>query len=203
MNSQASASPRTTKGQFVAGYQHSPATQFKKGQHWRPPALFREREYLHREYVERKRSCVDIASEHGVTVGAIHHWMRKHGIASRTMSQARAVKKWTVSGKANGMYGRTGKQNPRYVDGSSPERQSLYARHDWKEFVRSIYARDGFKCQRCGSPKKQKKGLHAHHIKPWAGNKNLRMEASNVVTLCRNCHSWVHSKANAAKEYLA
>ena len=36
------------------------------------------------------------------------------------------MKHWGAVGAANPMFGRTGALNPRYVDGSSPERQRGY-----------------------------------------------------------------------------
>jgi thymidylate synthase (FAD) len=100
------------------------------------------------------------------------------------------------------MFGKMGSLNPRWVDGSSPERQRGYAQFKGKTFIKSVLERDGYRCKRCGSGKKCKRGLHAHHIKPWAGNKDLRFDVNNAVTLCRPCHHWVHSKANIAKEFI-
>lgn len=177
--------------------------QFKKGTHWRPHAVFRERNYLLREYVGQGRSAADIATGHGVTEGAILFWLTKHGIPRRTVSQVRAIKHWGSSGAANPMFGKIGALNPRYVDGSSPERQRAYVSAVGREFLRSVLARDGYRCVRCGSGKKGPKGLHAHHVKPWAGNESLRFELTNAVTLCRSCHGWVHSKANVHQEFIA
>jgi hypothetical protein len=102
----------------------------------------------------------------------------------------------SVRGARNGMYGKRGAANPRYVDGSSPERQRLYAQAEWMTFVRTIYGRDNYRCVRCGRGKRGPRSLHAHHLASWAGNPALRYEATNVVTLCRPCHEWVHSAAN-------
>jgi thymidylate synthase (FAD) len=101
------------------------------------------------------------------------------------------------------MFGKTGAANPRYVDGSSPERQRAYASASGKAFIRVVLDRDGYACRRCGSGKRGARGLHAHHIAPWAGNEALRFDPDNAVTLCRACHEWVHSKANASREWLA
>ena len=177
--------------------------QFLPGTHWRPEAPHWGAAWLCSEYVEKGRSTGEIAAEAGTTDAAILYWLKKHGIPRRSVAEARALKKWGVSGEANPMHGKTGAANPRYVDGSSPERQRMYAQGKGKAFVRGVLARDGYRCRKCGAPKGKPKSLHVHHIEPWAGNEALRFDASNAVTLCRPCHSWVHSRANLDGEFLA
>jgi len=64
--------------------------------------------------------------------------------------------------------------------------------HDWDQRRRAIYQRDEYQCQNCG-----RRGgaagnaeLHCHHIVP--KSKGGSHDASNLVTLCRNCHNQVH-----------
>lgn len=189
---------RIKKGQRL-----SPATEFKPGQHWRAHGKHRERDWLLAEYVEKGRTVGDIAKGLGLTEVALTFWMRKHGIGRRSTSEVRALKKWTVAGAANGMFGRTGSANPNYVDGSSPERQRAYVQAIGRAFLRAVYERDGYRCMRCAEPKGEPRSLHAHHIVPWAGNETLRFDLANAVSLCRSCHSWVHSRANTERAYLA
>lgn len=177
--------------------------QFLPGTHWRPEAPHWNADWLRREYVDLGRSAGDIAKDAGTTDAAIICWLKKHKIPRRSVAQARALKKWGVSGEANPMHGKTGALNPRYVDGSSPERQRMYAQGDGKAFVRAVLSRDGYRCRRCGAPKGKPKSLHVHHVAPWAGNRALRLDPSNAVTLCRPCHSWVHSRDNGYGEFLA
>lgn len=129
---------------------------------------------------------------------------RKHTAeARRAIGSAAAGAKPNLRGARNGMAGRTGAANPNYRDGSSPERQRAYASGVGRDFLRAIYARDSYRCRRCGAGKKGPRGIHAHHIRPWAGNPALRFDAENVVTLCRACHEWVHSAENVAREFVA
>lgn len=190
-------------GRFRAGERRSPATEFKKGEHWRPHAPHRERDWLLREYVELGRSTGEIAAQAGCTDAAIIFWLKRHEIPRRTVSEARALKHWGISGEANPMHGRTGAANPRYVDGSSPERQRLYVQGAGRGFLRSILARDRYQCVRCSAPKDGPKSLHVHHIKAWAGNIDLRFDKENAVTLCQTCHRWVHSRKNISREFIA
>ncbi len=189
-------------GRFAKGEHRSPATEFKPGQHWRPRKPHWDRTWLVVEYVEKSRSAAEIAVDASCTEPGILYWLRKHGIPRRTISESRAAKHWGASGPDNPMFGRFGSDNPNFVDGSSPERQRLYARAEGREFIKAIFARDGYRCVRCGAPKGKPKSLHAHHINPWAGNEALRFDTENGVTLCRPCHSWVHSKANVTREFL-
>lgn len=176
--------------------------RFIKGHHWRSPGPHWNKGWLENEYISKMRSSSDIAAEVGCKENNIHYWLHKHGIATRSVAEARRVKHWGVSGKDNPMFGKTGSLNPNFKDGSSPERQRLYIQSAGKEFLKKIYARDGYRCRRCDAPKSTPKSIHGHHISPWAGNAGLRFDESNVVTICRPCHSWIHSKKNTSKEFL-
>lgn len=183
---------------------HKSNGQFVAGTHWREPQLYWDRAWLAHQYSELKKSAAEIASTHdGWTENSILFWLRKHGIPRRSVTEARAIKHWGSAGPLNPMFGKFGSKNPNYVDGSSPERQRLYARGEGTWFLRSILKRDGYKCRRCGLGHTGPRTLHVHHIKPWAGNISLRFDAENAVTLCRGCHRWVHSRANLVCEYLS
>lgn len=176
--------------------------QFVKGAHWRPEASHWDAAWLHQQYAVLERSTGDIASEAKTTDAAILYWLKKHGIPRRSVAQARVIKHWGMSGESNPMHGKTGAANPRYVDGSSPERQRMYVRGEGRAFIRDVLERDDYRCKRCGAGKSEPKSLHVHHIKPWAGNEGLRFDKGNALTLCRLCHSWVHSRANKGREFL-
>ena len=52
-------------------------------------------------------------------------------------------------------------------------------------WIRSVKERDGNKCMICGKTE----NIHAHHIKPWKTNPELRYELSNGISLCSSCHT--------------
>lgn len=143
--------------------------------------------------------------DHWTQKGIPNAFLGKHHSAEtrKILSEKASIPKPWLRGSRNGMYKKNGDSNPNYKDGSSPERQRLYAGSEWKEVQRQVYKRDNYHCVRCGSPKRGWRGLHAHHIKSWAGNPELRFKLSNIVTLCKDCHNWVHSRANNKMEYLA
>ena len=176
---------------------------FLPGTHWRKHKPYWDREWLDTEYTTKKRSASDIARQFGVGDTAILYWLDKLGVKTRSIAETRTMKYWGLSGPDNPMYGKRGHLNPNWIDGSSPERQKLYARSEWRTLSAAIFWRDRYHCQRCQSPHRTDNKLHAHHIKPWAGNPTERFNADNLVTLCGECHRWVHSKKNAQREYLA
>lgn len=63
--------------------------RFLPGTHWRPHRIFREKDYLLREYITNKRSTGDIAAEHGVNPESILHWLKKHCIPRRDAKTSR------------------------------------------------------------------------------------------------------------------
>lgn len=60
---------------------------------------------------------------------------------------------------------------------------------EYKEWRKSIYSRDNFKCQwpNC----ENKKRLNAHHIKTWANFPGLRYDVNNGITLCYTHHKMI------------
>ncbi|MDD1711219.1 MAG: HNH endonuclease [Methanoregulaceae archaeon] len=184
---------------FQKGVRSSPATEFKKGQHWREPKPFWNYDWLYLEYIEKQRTLEDIAAQFEVGVTAIGYWLDKHGIRGRSTQEARTLKKWGSPGTSNPMFGKTGSKNPNWKGGITAERQAVYASKEWKAAVRIVYNRDGAKCRKCKKPK-TRNGLDLHHIVPFEV-KEKRTDPDNLVLLCKTCHGWVHSRKNKRKEY--
>ena len=191
------------KGQIQKGEHLSKKTEFKKGEHWRDEKPFWNSEWLFDEYVNKKRSAADIASQFGITETAILFWLKKHNIPRRSMQEIRSQKHWGLSGETNGMYGRTGISNPRWRGGVSPERQALYSSQEWAKAVRIVWKRDKRVCQRCGNVWNSVNGLvmHIHHIVSFA-IKEKRTDPNNLILLCEGCHRWVHSKQNTNGDFI-
>jgi len=181
---------RDKKGRFIKGIHYSPQTEFKKGQHWRKPKLYWDKNWLENEY--KNKSANQIAREQKCTVNNILYFIKKFGIKTRTMQEIRKRKYWGLPGKMNPMYGRIGRLNPNWNGGHSPERQSKYARYFWKELAKSILKRDNYRCQDCNAPHNKNHKLIVHHIKEWSKYPKLRFETSNLITLCESCHKKRH-----------
>lgn len=154
-------------------------------------APYKDESWLREQYLERRRNAPEIAAECNVNVTTIIRYMERYGIERRTTKES-----------LKGV--QAGAKNPAWKGGVTPERQRLYKQGGWREFTKQIFARDGYVCQRCkqGISGNKKRSGAAHHIKSWAGHPELRFDPTNVITLCRKCHLWVHSRANVAREFL-
>ena len=62
---------------------------------------------------------------------------------------------------------------------------TLRHRKEYKDWRTSVYERDDYTCQCCGSRGGE---LNAHHINQFADYPKLRYDINNGITLCVNCH---------------
>lgn len=193
-------SMRNAQGQFTKGHRASPATEFKRGQHWRKRKPFWNRDWLYDAYVTQQRSAADIASEFRCRESNILYWLAKHDIPRRSISQTRAVKHWGASGQDNPMSGKRGPLSSGWKGGITPERQAFYSSLAWAQAVEVVRARDGSTCQRCGAETNGRKG-HIHHLAGW-NCVERRADPTALCVLCSKCHGWVHSKRNTQREFL-
>lgn len=173
--------------------------QFEKGSHWRQPKPYYNRETMVDLYVNQGKSTSEIAKMFGVTDEAILHWMRKHKIDRRSVSEARKIKYWGASGKDNPMYGHYGAESSNYKGGIAPERQTMYSHSDWKLLKSEVLSRANGACERCGEKHSR---LQIHHIKPLKNGGDILCEKEMLAVLCPKCHGFVHSKRNEKHEYL-
>jgi len=192
---------RNKKGQFIKGAHGSKDTEFKKGNHWRNPKPYWEKDWLIEQYCAFQKSAQEIAKEQDCSIGVIYHFLRRHGIQKRTTSEARAIKYWGSRGEENGMYGRTGEDSSNWKGGITPERQSFYSSELWKKTKRSVWKRDGGICQRCGKRYDGSERFDIHHIISFCIEEK-RADKNNLLVLCNTCHRWTHSKKNKNGEFL-
>lgn len=191
-------------GRFKKGDRRGRATEFKPGQHWREHKPFWDKAWLEREYVELGRSAADIAKQFGIAENSVLHWLRKHSIPRRTISEARAIKHWGASGSDNPMWNRRGELNPRWLGGITPERQDFYTSRAWKDACSFVWKRDEATCQRCGLFRTERPDMpfHIHHVVSFAVTE-LRADPANLVLLCEVCHHFVHSRENVDGDFLS
>ena len=81
-----------------------------------------------------------------------------------------------------------GDKNPTYK-GESEEQERLRKIEDYREWRTYIYKRDNYTCQRCFSYGGR---LNAHHILFFKKFPTFRFDVDNGITLCRDCHKYIH-----------
>lgn len=81
----------------------------------------------------------------------------------------------------------------RFWNSSLTKEDREASRHypEYTEWVKSVYERDDYTCQKCNA---RGVTLNAHHILPYAQYKKLRTELSNGITLCEDCHRGFHKE---------
>lgn len=194
---------RDEKGRFLKGISYNLETQFKKGDHWRKEKPFWNKDWLILNYVDKKRSALEIANEYNVTGNAIFYWLKKHNILTRNMKEIRKIKKWGLSGSDNPMWNKKGELNPNWKGGISNERNAFYSSQEWKNACSEVWKRDKASCRRCGIKNSESPDIpfHIHHIKSFK-YKEIRAEINNLVLVCEICHHFIHSRGNTKNEFL-
>lgn len=88
----------------------------------------------------------------------------------------------------------SGENNYRWIKDRTPEeRKAILAERtcpEYKRWRKAVLKKDHNTCQCCHT----KEGLEAHHIFNWAEYPHLRFQASNGITLCKNCHVSFHKQ---------
>lgn len=158
--------------------------------HYRRSAPYKSEAWLRSRYVDDRMTMDEMAALCGVAGSTVAKFMKRYGIERRDRSESRRGR-------------RTAEANHSWRGGVTPERQRLYKTPEWRALVRHVFARDGYRCRRCGAGKRARGGLHAHHVRPWSAAPDLRLDPNNLVTLCRGCHTFVHSAANTRRILLA
>lgn len=106
---------------------------------------------------------------------------------------AQYVKAKFCSKKCRGYWQREnlkGIKNPNYKNGDYIALNIFRNTPEYKEWRIRIFIRDNFTCQSC---KKRGGNLEVHHIKPAILYKELILEMSNGITLCKECHKLTDS----------
>ena len=143
------------------------------------------------------------------TVGLMKSWNKgKTGLFKQTqewkdrLSEKMKGNKYKVgiSSWNKGLKGyRAGELNNKWKGGISQinktKRQLLMETIEYKIWRKSIFERDNYTCQECG----QIGGiLNAHHIKPYSIFPKLRVDMTNGITLCTDCHKTIHKMIKLA-----
>lgn len=101
-----------------------------------------------------------------------------------------------ISGKNHCNY------NPNLTDDDRIDRRLIKGYLQW---VKDVYKKDNYICQKCGNRNSRKNKLNAHHIEGYAENEDLRMDLDNGITFCQKCHQKFHvkyGKKNISRKHL-
>lgn len=71
--------------------------------------------------------------------------------------------------------------------------QEIRSSVEYRNWRTEVFKRDNYICQSCG---KRGGDLQAHHIKRFSDYEELRLEISNGLTLCLECHKEIHKKGD-------
>ena len=168
----------------------------------REPKPFWNREWLAAAYLVQGLSAMEIANQFGCTENNVLMFLHKHGIQTRSVTEARRMKRWGSHGVDNPMWNRKGELNPNWKGGISADRQAFYSGDLWKRACTAVWKRDKATCRRCGLPNgKGDMPFHIHHVIGFA-DVAQRAEPHNLVLLCEACHQWVHSKGNINGDFI-
>ena len=83
-----------------------------------------------------------------------------------------------------------GEKSHFWKGGITEERARIYTSIEYKNWRKSVFARDNFACVFCGSRTGEgtRVILNADHIKPFSVYPKFRFDVSNGRTLCLECH---------------
>jgi hypothetical protein len=169
--------------------------------------LVNGKEMLTKEWLEQKRlketlTAKEIASQSNTTIDIVKHKLRDFAIklsaeAKKTLTSfpKRAIP-WNKglrykNPKISQSPGYINRKIPRGKD--HPNWKGGIVREDRKWLLgvsEQIYKKYNYMCAICSS---KDQGLNAHHVDPVWHNKERSMDITNLICLCKKCHSRIHS----------
>jgi hypothetical protein len=90
-----------------------------------------------------------------------------------------------------------------WKNSGSELRRRFYLSREWKAVCKEAWIRDKGTCQRCSAvyaPPAPR--FDVHHIAGVSRFPALRLDLSNLVLLCSECHLFVHSGANISRQFI-
>lgn len=168
------------------------------------PELYRDPDWLHEVYHERRLSAREVAELCGASEPTIRKWLRKHGIS------AHPSRRGFQKGHAPWNKGKTYRLGPRklsdeWIEANHRARAGA-ASNFWKggvsdgreaiarwttQVAPQIHRRNQWTCQLCHNVSNE---LHAHHVVPVWADESLARKKSNLTTLCGDCHRKIRGR---------
>ena len=82
-----------------------------------------------------------------------------------------------------------GEKNPNWKGGTSPLDKLIRTSLEYITWRETVFARDNWTCKKCNTRGGK---LHAHHIRNFSSNIELRFVEANGITFCDGCHNFFH-----------
>lgn len=155
------------------------------------------------DYKNGKSGC-DIAKDYNVNYSSITRALKRKGVSIRKRKDYDGKEPWN---KNKPYYQLRGKKNPRWKGGITKLNQKLRHCIEYKNWIKKIFERDNWICQKCGV---RGGNLEAHHLKKFSDivkqNKITSYKKAqkckelwnldNGITLCLKCHNKTKSSLN-------
>lgn len=94
----------------------------------------------------------------------------------------------------------SGENSYNWKGGYDSENEKFRKTYAFKKWVKSVYKRDKYTCQKCGQVGAK---LNAHHLNGYNWDIENRLNVQNGITLCEKCHNDFHNiygRGNNTKE---
>jgi thymidylate synthase (FAD) len=182
-------------------------TRFQKGQKpWNhnPNALYRNRQWLEAK-LQQGWHVDQMAEAAGCSIEAIKKWVYHYGLAlnKRPTPFQPGFTPWNKDKpgyhlnlspdsiekrRENAVrYTKRGPESNFWRGGTSDQRDLIGA---WtRQIAPQVHKAFNYICQQCGCTGKE---LHAHHLVPVFADESLAYEFNNLVSLCKDCHEYIH-----------
>lgn len=153
----------------------------------------------HSEEARKKQSQSHLGKklsiEHRKKIGIANTGKRRSSETKKKDSQSKIGKSLSIEHCKNLSKSHVGKmlgeKNPRWKGGITPKNKKIRHSIEYKLFIDSVFARDGYTCQKYGTIGGK---LHAHHILNFSKYPELRFAIDNGITFSEKAHQEFHRK---------
>ncbi|MGN1200874.1 MAG: HNH endonuclease [Candidatus Caccovivens sp.] len=80
--------------------------------------------------------------------------------------------------------------------------KSFYNSKEWKQIKSRKFQEAEGLCEQCLKAGVVRAGVDVHHIVPVEKNWNKRLEYSNLILLCKECHNARHGRGGSLSDFL-
>ncbi|MGB5917380.1 MAG: FAD-dependent thymidylate synthase, partial [Phormidesmis sp.] len=182
--------------------------QLPSGRHKGPKTvvgsgLYRQQEWLESQLAQRY-DVHQMAQSAGCSTETIKKWVYRYGLKLNKRSPGTKTP-WNQGLKGYSLeldseqrqlrrenarkYTQRGSASVFWKGGVSTDRTLIGA---WtRQIAPQVHKKFGYICQSCGKPGGE---LHAHHLVPVFANADLAYEFDNLVSVCKDCHTKIHSQ---------